>query len=157
MSTEILKELREETGLSLGEIKKALDASSGDKTKALEILSERAKEVALKKSDRELGAGLIGSYIYGGGTAAALVELLCETDFVAKNEEFIKLSNEIAFHIVAMNPTSINNEDELGEETALLKQSFIKDPSQTIEQKIDGAIQKFGENIKVRNFVRYSI
>lgn len=157
MSTEILKELREETGLSLGEIKKALEAVNGDKAKALEILNEKAKEVALKKGDRELGAGMIGSYVYGGGTAASMVELMCETDFVSKNEEFKILANEIAFHITAMDPLSINNENGEGEDTALLKQAFIKDPSVTIEQKINGAIQKFGENIKVRKFIRYSI
>jgi elongation factor Ts len=157
MSTEIIKELRESTGLSLGEIKKALDASDGDKDKAMAILAEKAKEAAEKKSDRELGAGVIGFYVYGGGNAAALVELSCETDFVSKNEEFKTLANEIAFHVVAMDPTSINNEDGAGEETALLKQSFIKDPSVTIEQKIQAAIQKFGENTQIKRFVRYSI
>lgn len=157
MSTEIIKELRESTGLSLGEIKKALDESNGDKEKAMAILSEKAKEVAEKKSDRELGAGVVGIYVYGGGTAAAMVELSCETDFVAKNEEFKSLANDIAFHVVAMDPTSVNNEDGAGEDTALLKQSFIKDPSVTIEQKIQAAIQKFGENTQVKRFVRYSI
>ncbi|MEI6352685.1 MAG: elongation factor Ts [Candidatus Nomurabacteria bacterium] len=157
MSTEIIKELREATGLSLGEIKKALDSAEGDKAKAMAILAEKAKEVAEKKSDRELGAGVIGVYVYGGGSSAAMVELSCETDFVSKNEEFKTLANEIAFHIVAMGPSSINNEDGLGEETALLKQAFIKDPSQTIEQKIQAAIQKFGENTQVKRFVRYSI
>lgn len=157
MSTEIIKELREATGLSLGEIKKALDESNGDKEKALAILSEKAKEVAAKKSDRELGAGVIGVYVYGGGSSAAMVELMCETDFVSKNEEFKTLANDIAFHVVAMDPTSINNEDGQGEDTALLKQAFIKDPSQTIEQKIEAAIQKFGENTQVKRFVRYSL
>lgn len=157
MSTEIIKELREKTGLSLGEIKKALDVSNQDKEKALEILSEKAKEAAIKKGERELGAGIVGVYIYGGGSSAAMVMLMCETDFVSKNEEFKTLANDIAFHIVAMNPTYINNEDGEEEEAVLLKQNFIKDPSQTIEQKIETAIQKFGENIKITKFVRYSI
>lgn len=157
MNTETIKELREETGLSLSEIKKALEDSAGDKAKALEILSLKAKEVAAKKGDRELASGIIGVYVYGGGTSTAIVELMCETDFVAKNEEFKALANDIAFHIVAMSPTSINNEDGEGEETALIKQSFIKDPSKTIEQKIEAAVQKFSENIQIRKFVRYSI
>ncbi|MBP9765842.1 MAG: elongation factor Ts [Candidatus Pacebacteria bacterium] len=157
MSIELIKELRETTGLSFGEIKKALDESNGDKEKAMTILAEKAKEVAAKKSERELGAGVVGFYVYGGGMSAAMVELSCETDFVAKNEEFKALANEIAFHVVAMDPSSINNEDEAGEETSLLKQAFIKDPSQTIEQKIEAAVQKFGENTKVKRFVRYSI
>lgn len=157
MSTELIKELREATGLSLGEIKKALDESGGDKEKAMIILSEKAKEAAAKKSERELGAGVVGFYVYGGGSAAAMVELSCETDFVSKNEEFKALANEIAFHVVAMDPSSINNEDGAGDDMALLKQAFIKDPSQTIEQKIEGAVQKFGENTKIKRFVRYSI
>ena len=157
MSTEIIKEIRERTHLPLGEIKKALDASGGDKEKALAVLSEKAKLVAENKVGRDLGAGIVGVYVYGEGTAVAMVELMCETDFVSKNEEFKTLANEIAFHVVAMNPTSINNEDGLGEETALLKQAFIKDPSVSIEQKIEAAIQKFGENTKVTRFVRYAI
>lgn len=157
MSTEVIKELRDKTALPLGEIKKALEESNGDKDKALAILAEKAKLVAEKKSDRELGAGIIGIYVYGGGTSCAMVELMSETDFVSKNEEFKTLANDIAFHIVAMDPTSINNEDGLGDETALLKQAYIKDPSQTINDKIEGAIQKFGENIKVNRFIRYSI
>jgi elongation factor Ts len=157
MSTEIIKELREITGLSLGEIKKALDESNGDKEKALAVLNEKAKEVAAKKGDRELGAGIVGVYVYGGGTAAAMVELSCETDFVAKNEEFKALANDIAFHVVAMDPLSIDNEDSSGEDTALMNQAFIKDPSQTIRQKIEATIQKFGENTKVKRFVRYSL
>ncbi len=157
MSTEIIKELRDETGLSLGEIKKALDESNGDKVKALEILSAKAKEIAEKKGERALGAGTIGVYVYGGGSAVAMVELMCETDFVAKNEEFKSLANDIAFHVVAMDPLTINNEDGSGDDTALLKQSFIKDPSQTIGQKIEAAIQKFGENTQVKRFVRFSI
>lgn len=157
MSTEIIKELREQTQLSLGEIKKALDDAGGDKEKALVILSEKAKIIAEKKEGRNLGAGIIGVYVYGGGTAVAMVELMCETDFVAKNEEFKTLANDIAFHIVAMSPTSLDNEDGLGEETALLHQAFIKDPSETIGEKIEVAIQKFGENTKITRFIRYSI
>jgi len=157
MSTEMIKELREETGLSFSEIKKALDFAGGDKIKALEALAERAKEVALKKSDRELGAGVIAVYKHNTGKVAAMIELSCETDFVSKNEEFLNLANDLAFHIVAMDPTSINNEDNTGEEFSLLKQSFIKDSSLTIEQKVQNAIQKFGENIAIKRFVRYSL
>jgi len=159
MSTEmeIIKELREETGLSFTEIKTALSLAQNDKVKAMELLAEKAKEMAAKKSERELGAGIIGFYIHTTGTVAAMVELSCETDFVAKNEEFKTLANDLAFQIVALAPTSINNEDNAGEETALLKQSFIKDPNLTIEQKIQNAVQKFGENIQIKKFVRYAI
>ena len=152
-----IKELREETGLSFAQIKKALDEANGDKDKAREILATFSSAQAEKKADRELGAGVISSYIHTTGTTGVLVHLGCETDFVANNEEFKTLARDIAMHIAAMAPTSINNEDGLGEETALLKQFFIKDPSMTVEGRLAGAIQKFGENTKVIRFVRYTI
>ena len=152
-----IKELREETGLSFAQIKKALDEAGGDKEKARVVLSAFSSAQAEKKADRELHAGVISSYMHTNGTTGVLLELDCETDFVAKNEEFKTLARDIAMHIAAMAPTSINNEDGLGEETALMKQSFIKDPSVTVEGRIAAAIQKFGENTKVSRFVRYTI
>lgn len=154
---DIIKELREETGLSFAQIKKALDEAGGDKEKAREILAQYSQAQAEKKADREVKAGVVASYIHSSGTIGSLVLLACETDFVAKNEEFKALAYDIAMHISAMSPTSINNEDGAGEETALYKQPFVKDPSMTIEQKIQAAIQKFGENTKVSQFVRYAI
>ncbi len=152
-----LKELREETGLSFAQIKKALDEASGDKEKARVILSQYSQAQAEKKADREVSAGVISAYVHNTGTIGVILELGCETDFVAKNEEFVALAKDLAMHVCAMAPTSINNEDGLGEETALLKQAFIKDPEMTVEQKIQAAIQKFGENTKVTKFTRYSI
>jgi elongation factor Ts len=152
-----IKELREKTGLSLAQIKKALDEANGDKEKALAILAEYSQASASKKADREITAGVVSSYIHGSGTIGVLLELGCETDFVAKNEEFVSLAKDLAMHVCAMSPTSINNEDNLGEETSLLHQSFIKDPSMTVEQRLSGAVQKFGENTRVTRFVRYSI
>jgi elongation factor Ts len=152
-----IKELREETGLSFAQIKKALDEAGGDKEKARAVLSTLAAAQAEKKSDRELGAGVIAAYVHATGTIGSLVELSCETDFVAKNEEFMQLAHDIALHVTALAPTSINNEDGAGEETALLKQAFIKDPSITVEARIASAIQKFGENTKVTRFTRYAL
>ncbi len=152
-----IKELREETGLSFAQIKKALEDAGGDKEKARVILAEFSAVQAEKKADRELGAGVIASYIHGTGTTGVLLHLGCETDFVAKNEEFKALAYDIAMHIAAMSPTSINNEDGLGEETALLKQPFVKDSSITVEERIAQAIQKFGENTKVIRFTRYTV
>ncbi len=157
MSMDTIKELREETGLSFAQIKKALEEVGGDKTKALAILSEYSAAQAEKKADRELAAGVVSSYIHSTGTVGVLLQLGCETDFVAKNEEFVALARDIAMHICAMSPTSINNEDGLGEETSLMHQPFIKNPEMTIEQKIQAAVQKFGENTKVIRFSRYSI
>ena len=154
---ELIKKLREETGLSLAQIKKALDEANGDETKAREILSAYSVASAEKKSDRELSAGVVSSYIHSNATVGVLLQLGCETDFVAKNEEFVALAKDLAMHVCAMSPTSIDNEDGAGEETALMKQSFIKNGEMNVEQRIQGAIQKFGENIKVIRFVRYSI
>lgn len=152
-----LKELRDETGLSLSQIKKALDESSGDKEKARAILAQYSASAATKKADRELAAGVIASYVHGTGSIGVLLELGCETDFVAKNEEFVALARDLAMHVCAMAPTSVNNEDGFGEESSLLHQSFLKDPSLTVEQRLQGAVQKFGENTKVTRFVRYSL
>lgn len=152
-----IKELREKTGLSLSQIKKALDEAGQDKEKALVILAQYSEAQAEKKADREITAGIIASYVHGSGTIGVLLELGCETDFVAKNEEFVALAKDLAMHVCAMSPTSINNEDGLGEETSLLHQTFIKDPSLTVEQRLQSAIQKFGENTKVARFTRYGI
>lgn len=152
-----IKELREETGLSLAQIKKALDEAQGDKEKARAILAQYSEASASKKADRDITAGVIAAYVHGTGTIGVLLELGCETDFVAKNEEFVALAKDLAMHVCAMSPTSINNEDGLGEESALLHQAFIKSPDMTVEQKLQGAIQKFGENTKVTRFTRYSI
>lgn len=152
-----IKELREETGLSLSQIKKALDEAGGDKEKARVILAEYSEASASKKADRDITAGVVSAYVHGTGTIGVILELGCETDFVAKNEEFVALARDLAMHVCAMSPTSINNEDGLGEESALIHQAFIKNPDMTVEQKLQGAIQKFGENTKVTRFTRYSI
>lgn len=148
-----IKELREETGLSFAQIKKALDEAHGDKDKAREVLSQYSAAQAEKKSDREVAAGAVAAYVHSTGTTGVLLELACETDFVAKNEEFVALAKDLAMHVCAMAPETIEGEDE----TALLKQSFIKDSSLTVEGRIQSAIQKFGENIKISRFTRYSI
>lgn len=152
-----LKELRDETGLSLSQIKKALDEAGGDKEKARAILATYSANAATKKADRELASGVIASYIHGSGTIGVLLELGCETDFVAKNEEFVALAKDLAMHVCAMAPTSIDNEDNQGNETALLHQAFIKNPEMTVKNRLEGAVQKFGENTKVVRFVRYNI
>lgn len=148
-----IKQLREETGLSFGQIKKALDEAGGDKDKAREILSQYSAASAEKKADREVAAGVISAYVHSTGTIGVLLELGCETDFVAKNEEFVALAKDLAMHVCAMAPVTVEGEDD----TALLKQSFIKDPSMTVEQRIASAVQKFGENTKVIKFTRYAI
>lgn len=142
-----LKKLREETSISVSECRQALEDANGDYDKALELLKSKAAEKAAKKADRETGEGIIATYVHGGKIGVMLM-LLCETDFVARTDEFKHLGHEIAMQIAAMNPETVEE---------LLKQEYIKEPSKTIEQMVKEAIHKTGENIVVKQFVRYQI
>ncbi len=148
ITTEEIKALREETGLSIMQCQKALEEAGGDKSKAIAILKAKGAEIASKKGDRALGAGVVNSYIHTGETVGVLLELLCETDFVAKNPEFKSVAKDIAMHIAAMKP-----EDT----TELLGQPFIKDSTKTIGDLINNTVQKFGERTEVGHFTRFSI
>ena len=108
ISTEQIKELRDLTGISVMQCKKALEEAEGDKEKALAILRKKSGDIAAKKSDRELGAGVIESYIHNTKSIGALVELSCETDFVARNEEFVALARDIAMHVAASAPEFVD-------------------------------------------------
>lgn len=115
ITTEQIKELRDLTGVSVMQCKKALEEAEGDKEKALLVLRKKSSDIAMKKGDRELGAGVVDSYIHSNKTVGTLIELLCETDFVARNEEFITMARDIAMHITATNPEYIS-ESEITEE-----------------------------------------
>ena len=148
VATEDLKKLRKETGVSVMQCKKALEEVEGDMEKAKEALRKISKATAQNKAERNLGAGAVASYIHNGNTIGSMVELLCETDFVAKNEGFTVLAREIAMHIAAMNPEDTEE---------LLKQEFIKNPEITVGGMIEEAIQKFGERTEIGQFARFSI
>jgi elongation factor Ts len=143
-----IKQLREETGLSFAQIKKALDECNGDVVAAKEKLKEYSQAQADKKADREIAAGTISSYIHSTGLMGSLVTLGCETDFVAKNPEFKSLANDLAMHVCAMNPTNVEE---------ALTQPFVKDGERTVQTLINEGIQKFGENVKLVEFTRFSI
>jgi elongation factor Ts len=143
-----IKKLRDETSAPIADVRRALDEAEGDIKKALEWLKKRAGEIAAKKSDRETGEGLVSSYIHGAGKVGVLLELLCETDFVAKTDEFKHLSREIGMQIAAMKPEDV---------ASLLKQEYIRDGGQTIDALIKVSIGKLGENIVVKRFVRFEI
>ena len=144
----LLKKLRDETAASIADCRLALDESGGDYKKALAWLKKRAVEKAEKKAGRETSQGIIEAYIHHGGKVGVLVELLCETDFVVKTDEFKHLAREIALQIAAMDPKDVET---------LLKQEYIRDASVKIEQLVKGVIGKLGENITVKRFVRYEI
>ncbi len=147
ITTEQVKELRDKTGISIMQCRKALEEAQGDLEKAIIILQKKGAEIADKKSDRTLGAGVVASYIHSTGTIGAMVELWCETDFVAKNEEFKALAKEIAMHIVAANPEYLSIEDISAEEKAKASEVFAKEvegkPENLKAQILEGKIASY--------------
>ena len=134
-----IKELRDQTGVSVMQCKKALEEAGGDMEKARIILQKKGSEAAAKKSDRELGAGTVAAYVHNTGEVAALVQLSCETDFVSKNEEFVALARDVAMHVAALSPLYISREDV--SEDALQKarevfQEEVKDKPEDVQEKI---------------------
>lgn len=146
ITAERIKELREMTGVSVMQCKRALEEADGNLEQACVILKKHSGVSALKKADRALGAGIIGSYTHDGNIGAMIL-LSCETDFVAKNPEFALVARELAMHVAAMNPENIEE---------LLKQSFIKDANKTVRNLLDEATQKFGERVEISRFERMS-
>lgn len=138
-----IKDIRESTGLSFKEIKKALDEASGDKARAMEILRAHGIAVAERKSSRQVKEGIVDAYIHSTKKLGALVEILCETDFVARNVEFQKLAHDLAMHIAAAKPGTAED---------LFSQPFIKDQDITVKDLINQYIAKLGENIQVGRF-----
>lgn len=147
VSIEKIKELREATEVSISECKKALKEAEGDVGKAKEILIERGQKIAKKKADRETEEGIVDTYVHGGGKVGVMIELHCESDFVARSDDFQKLAHELCLQIAAMPP----------EENPLMEQPWIRDADKTIEELINEYITKFGENITIERFVRYEL
>ncbi|HEX6608081.1 MAG TPA: translation elongation factor Ts [Chloroflexia bacterium] len=162
ISSTTVKELREKTGAGVMDCKKALQEANGNFDRAVVILREKGAMQLAKKLEREANQGIIDTYIHAGGRIGAMVELNCETDFVARTEDFRKLAHDIAMQVAAMSPRYVRAEEapdgaEGVEEQTLLKQAFIRDPKLTIEQLIHEAVGKLGENIQVRRFVRFEV
>lgn len=192
ITTDQIKELRDATGVSVMQCKKALEEAAGDMDKAILLLRKKSGDVASKKAERELGAGTVAAYIHSNKSVGAMVILSSETDFVSKNEEFQKLAYDIAMHVAATNPPYLKREDVPEEEMkkavevltnevpkdkpeeirtkilqgkideflktkVLLEQPFIKDESQTINQLLQTAVQKFGERTEVAKFARFTV
>lgn len=126
-TTEQIKELRDQTGISIMQCKKALEEAGGDVNKALIVLRKKGAEVAAKKAGRSLGAGIIAAYIHAGGTVGSMVELSCETDFVSGNEEFKKLAYDAAMHVAAANPEFLRMEDVAEEVKIAAREIFSKE------------------------------
>ena len=148
ISLDLLKKLRADTDAGVSDCRQALEDANGDYEQAKKILLEPGLEKAAKKEGKETGEGIVESYIHNNGTVGVLVSLLCETDFVARTDDFKKLAHEIALQIAALDPKDTEE---------LLKSPYIRDASLTIEALIKTGIAKLGENITVGKFSRISL
>jgi len=142
-----IKQLREETNVSILECKKALEEAKGDIKIAKEILQKRGIEFAKKKTGREAKEGIIETYVHSGKKVGAMIELNCETDFVARSETFQKLAHEICLQVAALNP----------EEFPIFEQPWIKDETKNVRDLINECITKLGENVVLSKFIRYEL
>jgi elongation factor Ts len=142
-----IKKLREETGAGVMDAKKALEENDGDHKKAADSLRATGVEKAEKRSERVTGQGLIETYIHNG-RVGAMVELNCETDFVARTDEFKNLAKEISMQIASMNPVDVEE---------LMAQDYIRDSSKKIKDLVTETVAKTGENVQVKRFVRFTL
>ena len=147
ISKDIIQSLREQTGVSVMACKRALEKAEGDIKKALSYLKEENAVTASKKSSRETKSGIIQSYVHGG-KIGVLVELKCETDFVARNPEFQEVAKEIAMQVAASDPQNVEE---------LLAGPYIRDSSKIAEDFLKEAVGKFGEKIEISRFIRFEL
>lgn len=148
IKVEDIKKLREKTGAGIADSRKALEEAKGDFKKASELVKSWGIEKAASKSDREVKAGLVDTYIHGNGRVGVILEINCETDFVAKTDEFKNLSHEVAMQVSAMDPKDVEE---------LLKQPYIRESGKSIEQLVKETIAKVGENIVIKRFTRFEL
>lgn len=181
ITTQLVKELRQLTGAGVLDCKEALERHEGDMERAVAYLREKGKLAAAKRASRATGEGLIGAYVHAGSKVAALVEINCETDFVARTEEFQALAHDLAMQVVAGKPLYLSPDDvpeaaleeerqkypsgewddkrlqRFYEEICLLEQPFIKDTSITVRELVQQKNALLGENVVVRRFVRFEV
>ena len=193
VSIELIKQLRQETDISLAQCKQALEEAGGDIEKAKEVLKKKGGATAAKKSDREVNVGVVDSYIHAGGQVGVMITSLCETDFVARGDSFKELNHELLLQIASMAPKYVSENDiaeevinkeleiyreqlegenkpeeikenivkgkldKFKKESCLLSQPWVKDDSMTIQDLINDYIAKLGENIRVKEFIRYEL
>ncbi len=140
ITTDQIKALREETGAGIMDVRKALTECEGDVERARAWIEKKGLKRAAEKSDRETGVGFVFSYVHFNGKVGSLVKLACETDFVAKTDDFQALGRELAMQVASMKPATVEE---------LLSQDYLKDSSKTVEALIKGVTGKTGENIRV--------
>ncbi len=160
---ETVRELRDQSGAAVMQCQNALVEAKGDIEKALQILKQQSLFQAEKKAMRSTSQGLVEAYIHAGGRIGAMVEVNCETDFVARTDEFKELAHHLAMQVAAMNPRFVSEEEvppgsEVEPQThCLLLQADIKEPERTVKEIITETIAKVGENIKVSRFARFEL
>jgi|TARA_B100000959_G_scaffold277470_1_gene334144 elongation factor Ts len=158
-----VKELRDKTGAGIMDSKRALEESDGDLDKAETLLNQKGLASAAKKADRETSEGLVVSYIHTGGRVGSLVELNCETDFVARTDDFSVLGRNLAMQVAAMSPLYVDRDsvpedvDNVENEQLLLEQEYIRDSSMKITDVVKETIGRLGENIRIRRFSRFEL
>ena len=174
VTASLVKELREQTGAGIMECKRALEQSGGDIKKATDLLRQSGLAKAEKKLGRVANQGLIETYVHAGGRIASMVEVNCETDFVARTPDFKTLAREMAMQVAAMSPRYVaadlvpgddwpELESEFGdrkkaaEAVCLYEQAFIRDPKISIRDLIREGVGKLGENIQVQRFARFEV
>jgi elongation factor Ts len=158
-----VKRLRELTGAGMLDCKMALDKTDGNFDKAVEILKEQGHAAAAKRAERDTAEGMVEVYMHHNKRLAALVELNCETDFVARTDDFKGLAQQIALQVAGASPLYISKDEvpagseDNPKEVCLLEQPFIQDESKTVEQLVKEAIAKTGENIRIKRFARFEL
>lgn len=163
VSPAAVKELRELTGAGMLDCKSALEEADGDFDKAKDILRKKGIALAAKKAERATAEGLVQTYLHHDGRLGALVEINCETDFVARTEDFSKLAQDVALQVAATNPTYVASEDIPqgtegdAKQLCLLLQPFVRDESMTVADMVKETIRKTGENIRIRRFARFEL
>ena len=163
VSTEAIRQVRDRTGAGIMDVKRALEASDGNLEQAEAALREKGIAKAASKTDRITAEGVVESYIHAGNRIGALVELNCETDFVARTSEFVELAHNIAMQVAAMNPLYVTreeipaDEDRKPEEISLMEQAFIKDTSKSIGDLVLEVRARVGENVRVSRFIRFGL
>ena len=165
-SLDAIKALREKTSASLNDIREALASAGGDEAKALTLLRQRGAAIAEQRQGRATGQGRIEAYVHHDGRLGALVEVDCETDFVARTPEFVQFCRDVAMHVAAMGPRYLRPEDAPAGEGAsaeerkalcLLEQPFVKDQGTTVQDLLKALIAKTGENVVIKRFAKFGV
>ncbi|MBI1992344.1 MAG: elongation factor Ts [Candidatus Omnitrophica bacterium] len=163
---EAIKALREKTSASLNDVRAALESAGGDEAKALAFLRQRGAAIAEKRHGRSAGQGRVEAYVHHNGRLGSLVEVNCETDFVARTPEFLQFCRDVAMQVAAMNPRYLRAEDvppngplsaEEVKDACLLEQPSVKDPGVSVKDLLKALIAKTGENVVIRRFVRFTL